>query len=295
MAADWNTLKLILDLERGGSLAAAARATGASAATLSRQLARAEAQVGRRLFDRVPEGLRITDDGAMMARHADRMEAEALALDRRLAGRVDGLQGPLTLTLPPLLASVALAEDIRGFARRHPGIALRLLGDNTPLDLHRREADVALRVSRTPPESLWGRKLVEQNAGFFASPGFLQNHADGLRGEAPLPVLRFTAWARTWPAGLTEVFPSAEVAMTCDDMPVAIALAQAGVGVLRASCSVGAEAAGLVPVPGTPRVPYAPIWLLTHPDLRRSAPVAALMAQLTAFFEARKPMFLGAR
>ena len=95
---EWSDLRIFLAIARAGTLGAAARAIGQSQPTMGRRLAALEADVGHKLFQRTKQGLVPTDEGSAMREHAERMEAEAHALDRRLSERIDLLSGELRIT-----------------------------------------------------------------------------------------------------------------------------------------------------------------------------------------------------
>lgn len=292
MSLDWNALNLVLALDREGSLSAAARRLGINHATASRQLARAEAQLELRVFDRMPTGLVATEAGRAIVEHAARMEEEATALDLKLAAQPERQTAPLAVTIPPLLADDAFARDLQDFTARHPEVRFRILGENRVFNLHKREADIAIRVTDQPSDSLWGRKMTAQKSTFYASPDFVKNQQQAIEGYVPLPLISFTVWTDEVMAKIADVFPNIEVTMSCDDMPTATALAREGVGMIRAPLFVG-DAAGLVPVPGAPVTDYPPIWVLTVPELRTAPRVVAFMRFIADRFRARRATYLG--
>jgi len=277
---DWDSLRVVLHIDRAGGLSGAARVLGVTHATISRRLARAEEAAGVSFFERLPAGLRLTSAGRAVLEHAERVEAETHGLERALMAEQPGLSGPLRVTVPPLLMSAPLTAQFGAFLREHPGIELHFVGDNAPLNLHRREADVALRVSARPPDTLWGRKVTEQSAGYYASPDWLAQHPLG-QGDlgADVPVVSFTAWPEPIPEGLRRTCPRARVALRVDDMVLALRLVRQGLGVTRLPKVIGEEQ-GLARVERLTWEPYPPIWLLTHPELRAVPRVEALMAHL---------------
>ncbi|QDC10184.1 LysR family transcriptional regulator [Oceanicola sp. D3] len=288
---EWNDLRLVLELARAGSLSGAARVLGVNHGTVSRQLARLEARAGRRFFERLPDGVQPTPEGAATAARAEVMEAEAIALDLELAARAEK-GGVLRVTVPPLVADARFAEDIALWRAENPLVELHILGDNRILDLHRREADVAIRVSHAPAESLWGRKIADQRAGLYASPGFITGYRAALTGEGPLPVVGFTAWKEPVARSIRARFPNAVLATLCDDMMAAVSLVKQGIGLTRMPCFMEGE--GLVRVPGTPLEPYMPIWALTHPELRHAPLVAGFLRYIARRFSDRAAHYAGA-
>ncbi len=75
----WSDLCVFLAIAREGTLAAAARANGQSQPTMGRRLRALEQDVGQTLFQRTSDGFVLTDEGAAVLAHAERMEEEARA------------------------------------------------------------------------------------------------------------------------------------------------------------------------------------------------------------------------
>ncbi|MBV1867678.1 MAG: LysR family transcriptional regulator [Marinosulfonomonas sp.] len=291
---NWDSLKYILSVAREGGLSGAARALGVNHATVSRQISRAEQESGQRFFDRLPGGLTLTDAGKRVVAHAELMEAEFLNLNLGLAAESEE-NATLEITAPPMIANEAFARDVADFQKENPRVEISLFGDNRLFNLYRREADVAIRVSREPPESLWGRIISRQHSGWYASSDYLEKHAAVLAGKSAdaLPYVMFSGWAGIAPKPLETLFPSATPALICDDMFAAISVARAGMAMVRMPVFVGQGDAKLVRVAQIPLVEYAPIWVLTHPELRKAPAVRAFMSFIADRFQNRRSDFLG--
>ncbi len=288
---DWDIFRYLLAIQRHGGLSGAARALGVTHSTVSRQLDRAETLLAAKLFDRFQTGLTPTQAGQAAVARAEAIEADLISLNLELTPED---AGPLAITVPPLLMTTHLAADLRDFARDNPQIELSVLSDNRVLDLHRREADLAIRITRTPAESLWGRKLVDQRTGFFAAPEFATAHATALAGsDDPAPIISFTAWTQPILPEIAQALPGAHIAAVCDDMPAALGLAASGMAMVRAPFFAGNATPGLELVPTLPRSDYMPIWILTHPDLRRTLKVRRAMRFLSERFESAAQTYLG--
>ena len=203
LISDWDTLRLILAIDRHGGVSGAARFLGVTHATVSRRLARAESDAGQAFFERLPAGLRLTEIGRTVLAHAQRVEPEFDSLERTLMSRDKELSGPLRVTIPPLMMTDAVSRDIADFAAEFPEINLEFVGDNNLLNLHQREADVAIRVTGKPPETLCGRKLTDQSGGYFAADEWLAQSAIA-QGDltADLPLISFTSWVNPVPKKL---------------------------------------------------------------------------------------------
>src|SRR5690606_7949395 len=172
----WDDLHVALAIARNGNLAAAAQALGVNHSTMFRKLNALEKALGSKLFERLPTGYRATDSGLRLIETAERMETEALALDRELTGRDTRLSGHLRVTCSETLGFKILTREIARFGKQHPGIIVDLSVDNKTIDLSRREADVALRAMRPSEGDLFGRKLADIRWGFFASADYAKAH-----------------------------------------------------------------------------------------------------------------------
>src|SRR5258707_14179778 len=94
-AMDWNDVRVFLAVAREGSMRAAGRALGLSQPTIARRLAAFEATFGGpSLFDRLPEGLRLSAAGERLVPAAESVETAVLTLERRRAATLPGRRGP---------------------------------------------------------------------------------------------------------------------------------------------------------------------------------------------------------
>ena len=189
MKINWDDMRTVLALVRAGTLAGAADELGLAYTTVARRVQRAEEMLGRPLFERRPEGYVPAPEARDMACAAARMEAEEHSFLRQMSGREDSLDGPLTLTAPQLLIQEVLAPLLAAFVQRHPEVQLTVRASNDILDLTRREADLAIRISRSPGDSLVGQRLTEQASAFFATPDIARRAKDD--PAAPLDLILY--------------------------------------------------------------------------------------------------------
>lgn len=287
--ADWDDLRAVLAVARGGTLAAAAAELGVNYTTVARRVARAEAALGEGLFEKLADGYRATEAGLRVAAHVGDMEEAEHALLRELRGRDGTLEGPLTITAPQLLLAHFLSPVLGAFCADYPEVALQINASNDLLDLNRRQADLAIRISRNPGDTLKGLRLAEQeNAGFGREDVVAGMVADP---DAPVDWLVYDAYPDL-PKGVAAAYPGARVSMRFDDMGAMVGAAQAGLGVVRMPMFLGRRA-GLVQVPGLVPQPYAEIWVVGHPDVWPSAKLVAFRERLVPYFRAHRGLFVG--
>lgn len=284
----WDDLKTILSLVRHGSLAGAAAELGVNYTTVSRRITRAEEALGQVLFERLADGYRPTEQARLIADHAERMEGETDAMMRQIHGLDQRLTGQLVVTAPQLLIVHVLAPLLQDFADRHPGVQLKLRASNELLDLNRREADLAIRISRSPGDTLMGRRLVGQKTGAFASDAYADELAAAPPGT-PVNWLAYEAMTEL-PAHVRKHHPEARMYMVFDDMVAMAGAAAAGLGVVRMPLFLG-RAMGLRQVDLLPAQSYPDLWMVAHTDLWRSAKVAAFREMLVPFIKAEAHRF----
>ncbi|MGR3679424.1 MAG: LysR family transcriptional regulator [Paracoccaceae bacterium] len=289
MRLNWDDMRTVLALVRTGTLASAAQELDVAYTTVARRVARAEAALGTELFQRQADGYHPNAQAQDLARAAERMEEEEHNALRRLAGQDQTLAGPLTVTIPQLLIQTYLAAVLADFTRRYPQIDLVVSASNDLLDLNRREADVAIRISADPGDTLVSKRLTEQRSGCFARPDLVAvAKADP---QAGLDWVLYSHHPQP-PKPALAVYPNPRVRGRFDDMVALIAAAQAGMGALRMPLFLGRATRGLVPLETIPTQSYAPIWILSHRDLRSAARVTAFKSCIEPWFRANAELFV---
>jgi len=289
---DWDDFRYVLAATRHGSLSGAATSLGVTRTTVGRRLRAMEAAMGVRLFDRTPSGLVPTTAGQDMGTLAEKMEADVHALERRVLGRDVQLAGKLRVSTLDLQFH-CFQEAFASFAVRYPRVELTISTSNRAVSLTQREADVALRVTRSPPEHLFGRRVADVRYAVYASEAL----AAHIGQDAPLhafPWLQLdermgARWMDRW---MDTHAPGAAVAMRLDS-GVAIAEGiRAGIGVHLLPTYAGDPAPRLVRVGPDFDDPHG-LWLLTSPELKRTSRVRAFMdhmaGAITAQLEAVQP------
>ena len=171
--ADWEDLRHFVVLAREGTLSAAARLLGVDHATVARRVAALEADTGLKLVDRRARSYQLTDDGRRIAATATPMEEAAFAVGRAVQAAKPGLRGEVSISSPPSLANALIAPQFR-LRQRHPGIRIKLIGEKRAASLNRREADVALRLSRPQEAGLIARKIGSFGFGLYGAPAYLK-------------------------------------------------------------------------------------------------------------------------
>lgn len=287
---DWDDLRFVLETVRQSGLSGAARVLGVNHATVARRIQAAEIALGARLFDRLPTGYRPTKAGMQVVKTAEVMETAGADLSRLIGAGDTSPSGSLTVTAPPLLIEHVLGPLLHAFHLEFPDIDLTVLGSNEVLNLARREADVAIRISETPHESLYGRRVTPQRSAVYASADYVQRlEADP---DEALAWLRFQHWTGILPEVKTR-YPNAQIKMVFDDMAAMLGVTRAHLGATRVPCFLGDRDPKLVRVPDLPTFPYPSIWVLTHEDLRNVTRIAAFTGFISKRLSQMQHLFEG--
>lgn len=278
---DWEDLRHFAALAREHTLSAAARRLKVDHATVARRVAALEASLGLKLVDRRPRSYALTADGERIAALAARMEEASFAVGRAVRAAQPALAGEVSISAPPLLASTVIAPRLAELRRMHPGLHVRLIGEKRSASLSRREADLAVRLSRPAEKQLVVRKIGTLAFMLYAAPGYLAAHEPGsfefIAYDESLDDVPQQHWLKT-AAG------TRAIVLRTNDIDSQRAAARAGVGVAALPRYLGDADAGLTPVDARMKPLTRDIWLVVHGDLRRAPPVRGVMTFLAACF-----------
>lgn len=167
------TLQAFEAVARRRSFAVAAAELHLTASAISHQVARLEADLGVRLFDRNAHGVRLSDAGK---RYLDRVSGALAAIATATEDLRKGLGNSLYVHSAPSLASLWLMPRLRGFAQAHPEIALNLSAAHTHSDFALGQADIDIRYGVPQWGDLVVEPLFEERIVPLASPAFVREH-----------------------------------------------------------------------------------------------------------------------
>jgi DNA-binding transcriptional LysR family regulator len=284
-------LQTLLAIAREGTLAGAARRLRVNHSTVFRRLGAIEARLETRLFERQGGSYMTTTAGEDLLRTAERVEAEVEALERRLSGQDLRLTGSLRLTAPDDLAEVIVMPLLAEFRRGYPDITVELAVDNRMLNLTRREADIALRPTRRPPETLAGRRITA-----LASAVYGMAAAD--TAAAKEPAQRWIAWEEgAGPPQVTRWLADRVdrhvIGYRSNSLLNQASAVRAGLGLAVLPCFLGDSVRRLKRIDGPLPELETELWLLTHPDLQRTARIRVLLDLLYDQLRAQRLLFEG--
>jgi DNA-binding transcriptional LysR family regulator len=189
-----------------------------------------------------------------------------------------------------MLATRFIAPHLERFAAQHPEITLELSCTNRSVSLARREADVALRLSRPREVDVITKRLASVHLALYAAPAYLQRrgtpadaertlHGHSLILFADLPMFAVeNAWLEARAQG-------AHVAVRSDSVSSIYAAAVAGAGIALLPRAVADSDPKLVRIATASEPEPRTIWQAVHADLQRSARIRAVLAFLAEVLE----------
>jgi DNA-binding transcriptional LysR family regulator len=131
MSLNLHLLRLFATVARTGSFSRAAEILHLSQPAISKGVRDFEEQVGCRLLDREPRGVRPTREGEALARHADALFAAERAAEEELRALRNLDSGTLRVGDSTTIATYMIADDLGRFHRSHPNVDLQLVIANT--------------------------------------------------------------------------------------------------------------------------------------------------------------------
>lgn len=285
----WDDLQSFLAVARHGTLSAAARVLGVTQTTMGRRLTGMEARAGARLLAKTPRGYTLTPAGEAILGHVERIEAEALAVERRITGGDIRLEGVVRVTTIEILAVDLLTTAFAGLQRDHPGITLEIAADARSLSLTRREADIALRLARLTQNDLAVRKVGSLAFGVYASAAYLDrcglpDFAAGAPGHVTIlnPSEAMGLPEMTWFTAMTD---HARPAVRHNSRYGQRAAAEAGMGLAVLSRFMG-DGTPLIRLQTPSQPPMREIFLAVHNDIRHTPRIRAVTDVIAASMRA---------
>ncbi len=288
---DWNDLHFVLAVCRAGTLSGAARELGVNHSTVFRRIGAIEKKLGVRLFERLATGYVMTEAGEAILESGERIENEVFGLTRKLIGRDLHLSGVLRVAVPDALLMKVVMHHLAKFSQRYPAIQFELVISNDYLNLTRREADIAIRATRLPPDTAVGRRLCAIMTTIYGSAEYLARQTEDaienyawLMPDENLEHLPVTKWLGT---------KRVSVKLRCNTLLGLYEATVEGFGVSALPCFLADPDTRLKRIMSPPDKLASELWLLTHPDLRRTARVKALMDFLTEALQKEKDLIEG--
>lgn len=286
---NWDDLRFFLAVARSGSVSGAARRLGVQHSTVSRRLSRFERQLGTRLFERRQGRYELTPSGERVMEATGRIEREVLGVDNAVLGTDTLLIGPLRVAALNNMATTVLMPMFTAFQRAHPQVELHVVVANVDVSLPQREADVAIRMTNTPSETLVGKRVATVKSTVYGHRDYLARVREA-GAEPEWLGVDCCDFHRTWTRQLAG---EPRHGFYSDDTLLTVAALKQGLGVSIIPCFMGDAEPELERWREPDPAHDLGLWVLLHPDLRRTARVLAFRDYMVKAIGAQAGVFTG--
>jgi DNA-binding transcriptional LysR family regulator len=275
----WDEFRLVKAIADTGSLAGAGDVLSLNHSTVFRRLNALEQDLGSRLFERSRTGYMPTPAGEEMVALANRMFDEVIEFERRVSGRDVKPSGELRVTTNDAFVAHLTTPLFSSFCKMYSDIRLDVVVENRALNLSKRDADVAIRATAEPPETLVGRRIAAIAWCIYGSESLDLTPSDDPQDFADQCWIGFgDAISGIGPARwLARAVPQAKLSYRLNTILGLSQATEAKVGIGVVPCFIGDRIPGLKRLLKSPLVFNESLWLLTHPDLKNSARVRAFI------------------
>ncbi|EPG8311417.1 LysR family transcriptional regulator [Klebsiella aerogenes] len=284
MKADfnWDDTRIFLAVARSGTLSGAAETMDMGIATLSRRLDRLEKSLAVPLFSRHQSGYRLTDDGEALLARAEALEHAGLAFGEtaRLQGNVAGL---VRLATSDNLAAHFILPSLNGLMEKYPDLRVEVLSGVQSVNLHRRDADLAIRMVKPESGNLTLKRLGKVGFGLYSADTGLAGSTDVVFNHA-----QYIGWPESHqhlPAArwITRTLRGRPCRVEANTLLAQLSAVSAGLG-LGVLPHFMARKNGLQCVNADIGVDQT-LWLVMHSDLAHSRRVRVVADHLIALFD----------
>ncbi len=269
---DWNRARAFLATAEAGSLSAAARELSLSQPTLSRQIAAFEAELDVTLFERVGKKLILTEAGETLLLHVRAMGEAATAMRLAACGRAEAIEGRVSISASDAYAAYIMPDIFERIRREAPQVTLVLVSSNTLSDLHRREADIALRNVMPEGDGLIAKRLRDSTAGLYASRDWVKRHGhpESFSNIATQDLIGFEnlEWFTQHMQSVGMNLLKEDFRLSSESGVAVWEMVKRGLGVCVMAREIAIRTENVVEL--FPQAPIAkfPLWLVTHRELR---------------------------
>lgn len=261
---NWDDARIFLAVAREGSFSSAAKRLGVQHSTVSRRIRELERKLATPLLERTTTGFDLTAAGEELNLSACKIEREILSIEGAICGQSKGISGELRVTAIANMASSVLMPAFARFSAAYPKIELRVMVTNNSVHLAERDADVAIRQTNTPLETLIGTRLTTVASAVYGSVDYCATPETGRSPKKWIGV-ECCEHHKTW---TKQAHPQADHAFCVDDTQLTVAAIKEGLGVAYLPCFLGDNDPALVRFRQPEEQHDLGLWLLYHRDLR---------------------------
>jgi DNA-binding transcriptional LysR family regulator len=269
----WDDLRVLLALHRHRSFLAAGKELGMSTSTAARRIDALEATLGRPLVQRSRTGTLVEPDALELVALAEQLELGLQAIKRDERSGAAAMSGTVRLSMGEgfVRPLVGFLSELR---RKHPGLRFEVISESRFADLARREADIAIRKSKSSSRTLIERPVGRLELGLYAAQSYIDRRLraahlnasdftrhDFIGHDGPLQKSAQAQWLSA--RGATNI-----VFRSNSDYAIEEAVLQGqGIGVLAKAQARALTTLVELDHEG-PAIPAIPVYLVFHRELR---------------------------
>jgi molybdate transport repressor ModE-like protein len=287
----WDDARIFLAVAREGSFSNAAKRLGVQHSTVSRRIRELEKTLASPLVERRTSGYVLTLAGEELKQSACRIEQELFSFEGEVGGQDNDVAGELRVTAIANMASTVLMPYFARFSAANPKIELNIQVTNNSVRLTEREADVALRQTNKPGETLIGTQLTTVASAVYGERDYCAKIKTGQAAEKWIGV-DCCEYHRTW---TKQAWPSEEHEFFVDETSLTLAAMKHGFGVGFLPCFLGDSEPDLVRFRQPEAQHELGLWLLYHKDLRNTKRVTLFREHMQREIKAASALFEGLR
>jgi len=286
---NWDDLRLFLAVARTGSISAAAKVLDVQHSTVSRRMRKLEEKLGARLIERKNSGYELTNAGEDVKQAALRVEAEMLYVDSAVLNKDSSLAGSLKITAINNMASTVLMPIFAAFSKTYPQVDLHIMVSNIDSSLSQREADIAIRLTNSPTDTLIGKRLVTVASSIYGSRDYLNQL--GKKNLQPKWIgVDCCTFHKSWTKHSSGEQPHQ---FFSDDTLLTLSAIKQGLGISYLPCFMGDADTELERYCDPDPEHNLGLWLLLHPDLKHTARVITFRTHMLESIKQLSDLFEG--
>lgn len=286
----WDEMCLVHAITNVGTLSGAARSLDVSHPTAFRRLNKLEQKMEVRFFDRARDGYSATVAAEEVSTLVQRLMNDVLAVERCISGQDLRPSGTLRITTTDTLLFGWLLPSLQEFRISYPEIKLELVVSNAVFSLSKREADIAVRPAEKPDENLLGRKIgtiaqaayMAKNLTNTVDKSEVVDSIDWIGPDESMSYPGFNRWLEK--ENLVE-----RCRIRVNTVYGMLSAAKAGLGLAVLPCYLGENDKQLIRVGQEITSMAVDLWILTHPDLRKTERIRVFLDHVARF--AKKSQF----
>lgn len=275
---DWNDWLFFLKLAEFKNMKKASQALKVDNSTVFRKINNLEEKLKTRLFERLPNGYKLTAAGEGVIERIKEIEESFHAVNFNLNSKDSSLSGKIKISTSDTIGYYYLPKIIKKFNLEYPGIVIDLEIASKFSSLAKRESDIVITTANRQPDYMVGRKLMKIGFALYSDKEIkidsfdeLKHHKMLMPGES-LSQVKVTKF-------LNNHVSQSNVALYCDKFSGLYVMCKEGMGLAALPHYLGDySGSGLHKIIDIPESCWGNMWILTHPDLRKAARIKTFMS-----------------